>query len=68
MRILKIAEIAYGHLDVEEHPDPEDNNFIEYVCAWCGKKMGTVKSKEPSVSHGICESCTDKALAELKAV
>jgi len=33
------------------------------VCAWCGKIVGY---SELDHSHGICQSCSDKLLAEMR--
>jgi hypothetical protein len=30
------------------------------VCAWCQRFLGLKPSSEPTVSHGICESCRSR--------
>lgn len=35
------------------------------ICAWCDKQMGT-KDGPDIVTHGICQECLDKVLAEHK--
>ena len=42
---------------------------IKVICAWCTKTIEAKEldgeSSEGAVTHGICQSCKDKALAEL---
>ena len=37
------------------------------ICAWCNAPMSNVTvSTSGQVSHGICESCKEKLVAEIK--
>jgi len=39
---------------------------MKRVCAWCGTALGTTETKDHGqslITHGICQSCADKALA-----
>jgi len=35
-------------------------------CAWCNKELPPVESKRDGESHGICEDCKKKVLADYK--
>jgi hypothetical protein len=37
---------------------------LKVVCAWCGRILA---SGGPVVSHGICEGCRDRFVADLEA-
>ena len=43
---------------------------LEVICAWCTKTMEVkeihCESSKSAMSHGICEPCKDKALAEIR--
>lgn len=34
------------------------------VCAWCGKHLGVKAGLGGRTTHGICETCRDRVLAE----
>ena len=41
---------------------------MKTYCAWCGKFLGLVKcaaAQAGNVSHGICETCYEKAMKEI---
>ena len=42
---------------------------LKVICAWCTKTMPIKEldgvSSESAATHGICQSCKDKALEEL---
>lgn len=61
------AEEAQAALDAELAPPP----VLRRVCAWCQRDMGVVVC-EPKmagqVTHGICPTCAEKQLAELRAL
>ena len=42
---------------------------LKIICAWCTKTIEVqeihCESSESAMSHGICQSCKDKALEEL---
>ena len=42
---------------------------LKVICAWCTKTMEVqefdCEFSESAVTHGICQSCKDKALEEL---
>ena len=38
--------------------------MFKVVCAWCGKHLNGSDSSV-DVSHGICEECQEKAVADL---
>lgn len=47
------------------------SNVIDVICAWCSKKIGEKQAdnlKPGSVTHGICDKCCAKALAEIEAL
>jgi len=33
-------------------------------CSWCKRDMGEIAPEQPVITHGICESCKAKILAE----
>jgi len=37
---------------------------MKRICAWCKEPMGEIAPEQPGVTHGICESCKAKILAE----
>ena len=37
---------------------------MEIYCSWCLKYMGEIAPDEPGITHGICEECKAKVLAE----
>jgi len=37
---------------------------MKRICAWCRKEMGEVAPEQPGITHGICEECREKVLAE----
>jgi hypothetical protein len=43
---------------------------LKVICAWCTKTMEVkeihCESSESGVTHGICQSCKDKALEEIR--
>jgi len=46
---------------------------LKIVCAWCGRILGTKDCECPGgtktpVSHGICNSCKEKVLADMDAL
>jgi predicted amidophosphoribosyltransferase len=45
---------------------------FEIICAWCGRLLGTKEcncpgSTENRTTHGICDGCKEKVLAELQS-
>jgi len=42
---------------------------LRLLCAWCGKTMREAEpgSEDSSVSHGICDSCAERAKAKRQA-
>jgi hypothetical protein len=47
---------------------------IEVICAWCGCVLGAKPGIDKAgpglnkpISHGICEQCLQKALAEIRS-
>jgi len=43
--------------------------YIEIICAWCGKFMGTkdaegLDADAPLISHSICPACADRVQKE----
>lgn len=42
------------------------NCTLKIVCAWCNKDMGEKPSQQSGITHGICESCKQKALKKLE--
>ncbi len=42
--------------------------IIQIVCGWCGKDLGRkLGHGVEGTSHGICDDCVVKVVAELKA-
>lgn len=42
---------------------------ITITCAWCNAPMGSMDGQGVSgVSHGACQPCVDKMLAEIAAM
>jgi hypothetical protein len=43
---------------------------LKVICAWCTKTMEVKEldcaSRGSAVGHGICQSCKDKALEEIR--
>ena len=44
---------------------------LKIVCAWCHKDLGTKECEgcnqdEPRITHGICEECQRKVMAEIE--
>ena len=37
---------------------------MKRICAWCLKDMGDIAPEQPGVTHGICEECKAKIMAE----
>jgi hypothetical protein len=40
---------------------------VTVTCAWCKKPLGEKAPEQPGVSHGICEDCKARVMAELTA-
>ncbi len=44
---------------------------MQIYCAWCGKFLKLVKCTEKQsskISHGICQQCYQKTMAELEKI
>jgi len=39
---------------------------MKRICAWCLRDMGEIAPEQPGVTHGICDKCKTKILAENK--
>ena len=37
---------------------------MKRVCSWCLRDMGEIAPEQPGITHGICEDCKEKLLAE----
>ena len=37
---------------------------MKRICAWCKESMGEIAPEQPGITHGICEECKKKILAE----
>jgi hypothetical protein len=38
---------------------------VKLICAWCLKDLGDIAPEQPGVTHGVCEECKRKIMAEL---
>ena len=46
--------------------DPNLDNYIVTICAYCGKIMSTIKDSKRGISHGICKKCLKIELNNFK--
>jgi hypothetical protein len=44
--------------------DPEDDEVITVLCAWCGKHMRGPPLGNTRPSHGICRECYERVIAD----
>lgn len=52
MRIFKMAQ-------------SDEPRLMKAVCAWCGKLVDMLPSKNPGTTHVICEKCSKEIEAEI---
>ncbi len=46
----------------QETPDAPESSRLKVICAWCER---IIRSGPGPVSHGVCDSCLPKVLAEV---